>query len=162
MKMKNLLKTLSDNGDISPLSYFFACFIAEHSATDIDSFLAYSAARVSQNNQNGDVCLELNHYLGRSLFDSDRIAPDELPCGIELEPWRQSLLESAVVGTAGDETPLIGEYNRLYLNRYWRYESRVAELISTRLQALPELDTETLRLQLGRLFPYHTKESVLN
>jgi exodeoxyribonuclease V alpha subunit len=162
MAMKNLLKALSDNGDISPLSYFFACFIAEHSAADVDSLLAFSAALVSQNNQNGDVCVELGNYLGRPLFDSDRITADDLPCGIKLEPWRQSLLESAVVGTAGDETPLILDGNRLYLNRYWRYESRVAELISARLQPLPELRSDALRLQMHQLFPDHAKESGLN
>lgn len=162
MTMNKLLKALSNNGDISPLSYFFACFIAEHSATDIDNLLAYSAALVSQNNQNGDVCLELDNYVGHPLFDSDRIASDDLPRGIELEPWRQSLLENRVVGTAGDETPLILDDNRLYLNRYWRYESRVAELISARLQTLPELGTETLRWQLRRLFPDLARESVLN
>ena len=72
--MKSLLKVLTDNGEISPLSYFFACFIAEHSAVDVDSLLAYSAALVSQNNQNGDVCVELDDYVGQPLFNSDRIA----------------------------------------------------------------------------------------
>ena len=160
--MKSLLKVLTDNGEISPLSYFFACFIAEHSAVDIDNLLAYSAALVSQNNQNGDVCVELDDFLGQPLFNSDRIAENDLPRGIELGLWRQSLLGSASVGTAGDEKPLILEHNRLYLNRYWLYESRVAELISSRLQPLPDQQPDALRLQLKQLFPDHGEKSILN
>ncbi len=162
MTMKSLLKVLTDNGEISPLSYFFACFIAEHSAVDVDSLLAYSAALVSQNNQNGDICVELDDYVGQPLFNSDRIAENDLPRGIELELWRQSLLESASVGTAGDEKPLILEHHRLYLNRYWLYESRVADLISSRLQLLPDLEPAALRLQLKQLFSDHTEKSILN
>jgi len=130
--MSSLLKTLADNGDIDPLSYFFGCFIAEHSAAEADSLLAYSAALVSQNNTNGDVCVELDQYANRPFFISDRIAPQDMPCGIGLERWRQSLLESTCVGNAGEETPLILDDNRLYLNRYWRYESSVAESITSR------------------------------
>ena len=95
--MRSLLKTLADNAEISPLSYFFACFIAEHAETELDSPLAYSAALVSQNNANGDVCVELDQYSGRPLFNSDRIAADDMPHGIELQQWRQSLLQSACV-----------------------------------------------------------------
>lgn len=160
--MKSLLKTLADNADISPLSYFFACFIAEHAATEPDSLLAYSAALVSQNNANGDVCVELDQYPGRPLFSSDRIAADDMPHGIELQQWRQSLLESACVGGAGDEAPLILEDNRLYLNRYWRYESSLAELINARLQPISDIDPNKLSQQLSLLFPHRHQQQTLN
>ena len=142
------LKLLADNGDISPLSYFFASFIAEHSDGKENSLLAYSAALVSQNNQNGDVCVELDQYLDRPLFNSERIAPQDIPCGIDLKQWRQLLLQSVCVGAADDVTPLILDHNRLYLNRYWRYESSIAESIVSRLQALPEIDAANLSQQL--------------
>ena len=160
--MKSLLKLLVDNADISPLSYFFACFIAERSAAEADSLLAYSAALVSQNNANGDVCVELGQYPGRPLFSSDRITPDDMPCGIELEQWRQLLLESTCVGSAGDETPLILEDDRLYLNRYWRYESSIAELITSRLRPLPDIDPDKLSQQLSLLFPDRNQQQTLN
>ena len=160
--MKSTLKILLDNSDISPLSYFFACFIAEHSATEIDSLLAYSAALVSQNNTSGDVCVELSKYTNRPLFSSERIAPDDMPCGIELHKWRQALLESTCVGSAGEETPLILEDDRLYLNRYWRYESGIAELIASRLQPLADIDPLKLSQQISRLFPQQDQEPGLN
>jgi len=160
--MNSILKSLVDNADISPLSYFFARFIAEHSAKGPDSLVAYSAALVSQNNANGDVCVELDQYTGRSLFSSDRISADDMPHGLELQQWRQSLLENACVGSAGDEAPLILEDDRLYLNRYWRYESSLAELITSRLQPLSDIDPNKLSQQLSLLFPHRDQQKTLN
>lgn len=160
--MKSLLKILADNGDISPLSYFFARFIAEHSGTDIDSLLAYSTALVSQNNANGDVCVELDQYVDRPLFSSDRLVPDDLPHGIELAQWRQSLLATACVGEVGDVAPLILDDKRLYLNRYWRYETSIAELITSRLTPLSDIDPDELSLHLARLFPHRKHQQTLN
>ena len=159
--MSSLLKILADNGDINPVSYFFAEFIADHSAAGPDSLLAYSAALVSENNANGDVCVELSQYLDRPLFSSDRIAPDDMPCGIESGQWRQSLLESACVGSAGGETPLILDDDRLYLNRYWRYESGLADLITSRLQSLADIEPQKLAAQLTPLFPDRTQQQPL-
>ena len=160
--MKSLLKVLADNGDINPLSYFFAEFIAGQSAAGADSLLAYSAALVSENNANGDVCVELAQYLDRPLFISDRITTDDMPCGIELGQWRHSLLESACVGSAGEDAPLILDQDRLYLNRYWRYESSVADLISSRLQALVDIEPEELSQQLIQLFPARAPQQALD
>jgi len=160
--MKSLLKILVDNGDISPLSYFFASFIAEHSAVTSDSLLAYSAALVSQNNQNGDVCVVLEDYLGRPLFTSGHVSPEDMPRGLDVKQWRQALLESTCTGSPGDETPLILDDDRLYLNRYWHYESRVAHLISSRLQPLPDNNLDILSSQLALLFPEPTSQHSLN
>jgi exodeoxyribonuclease V alpha subunit len=156
--MNSTLKKLADNGDISPLSYYFAGFITEHSAVDADSLLAYSAALVSQTNQNGDVCVELDAYLDKPLFSSDKIAESDMPLGIEPDKWKQSLLASNCVGTAGEESPLIFEDDRLYLYRYWHYESRVSALITSRLQPIPDVDTKKLSQQLAPLFPDHDKQ----
>jgi exodeoxyribonuclease V alpha subunit len=160
--MKSLLKMLADDGDISRLSYFFARFITEHSVTDPDSLLGYSAALVSQNNQNGDVCVELAQYEDQPLFSSDRISPDDIPRGIELDQWGQSLLESSCVGTGGDDRPLILDQGRLYLNRYWRYESSVAEFIAARLQPFADADPGKLSQQLKQLFPDHDNSRSIN
>ena len=125
------------------------CQSACHSAADCDSLLAFSAALLSHNNQNGDVCVELDQYHDRPLFSSDKIAADDMPVGIEPEQWQQSLLESSCVGTAGNQAPLILEGKRLYLNRYWHYESRVAEFIHSRLEPLPDIDPNKLSHQLS-------------
>jgi exodeoxyribonuclease V alpha subunit len=151
--MKSLLNMLTKQGDISPLSYFFARFIAEQSAKGEDDLLAYSAALVSENNQMGDVCIDMNAFIGKPLFSSESIPRKDLPCGIDLDRWCRCLLESPCVGSAGEVTPLILEDHRLYLNRYWLYETRVAEMITSRLLPLPVIDANALPQQLKQLFP---------
>ncbi len=150
--MKHLLETLVRQGDISGLSYGFARFIAEQSACEFDSLLAYSAALVSESNQNGDVCVDLQQYIDQPLFDSEYLVPGQLPVGQSLEQWQQVLLESPCVGNPGEEAPLILENQRLYLNRYWYYESRVAEMITRRLESRPEINPK-LSQKLDLLFP---------
>jgi len=151
--MKSLLKRLVNQGEISPLSYFFAQFVTEQSVDTIDSLLSYSAALVSENNQAGDVCLDMNQYLDQPLFSSERISRQDLPHGIDPGQWRQCLLESPCIGKPGEATPLILEQHRLYLNRYWQYENRVADSITSRLQPLPDIDIPGLSQQLKHLFP---------
>jgi len=152
--MKSLLKRLVNQGEISALSYFFAQFVAEQSADNMDSLLSYSAALASENNQAGDVCVDMNQYLDQPLFSSERVSRQDLPHGTDIEQWRQCLLESPCVGNPGETTPLILEQHRLYLNRYWQYESRVAESITSRLLPLPDIDVPGLSQQLKHLFPH--------
>ncbi|MEX0869768.1 MAG: exodeoxyribonuclease V subunit alpha, partial [Nitriliruptoraceae bacterium] len=62
----------------------------------------------------------------------DRRAAMELP---DVDTWRQHLVASAAIGGGSDPeraTPLVLDGPRVYLDRYWRYEQRVA----ARLQAL--------------------------
>ncbi len=151
--MKSLLNLLARQGDISPLSYFFARFIAEQSASTEDDLLAYSAALVSESNQAGDVCIDMNAFVGQPLFSSESIPRQELPYGIDLDQWCRCLLESPCVGSTGEVKPLILEDHRLYLNRYWLYETRVAEMISSRLLPLPVIDANELSQHLTQLFP---------
>jgi len=159
--MKHLLETLVRQGDISGLSYGFARFIAEQSACEFDSLLAYSAALVSESNQNGDVCVDLKQYIDQPLFESEYLVPGQLPTGQSLEQWQQVLLESPCVGNPGEEAPLILENQRLYLNRYWYYESRVAEMITRRLESRPEINPE-LSQKLDLLFPESPQQTPLN
>ncbi len=159
--MKSLLETLARQGDISGLSYGFARFIAEQSNCDVDSLLALSAALVSESNQRGDVCVELEQYTDQPLFCTERVSVETLPTGGELQQWQQSLLRSPCVGVAGEENPLILDNRRLYLNRYWYYENQVAEMITMRLQASPSFDS-SLSQQLEILFPDFGKQATVD
>ncbi|MFV2031211.1 MAG: AAA family ATPase, partial [Gammaproteobacteria bacterium] len=149
--MKSLLETLAKQGDISGLSYGFARFIAEQSACEIDSLPACSAALASETSQRGDVCVELEQYIGQPLFHSERLAAEALPAPEDLQLWQQSLLGNPCVGEPGEETPLVLDNQRLYLNRYWHYENRVAEMIQARLRASPDVDPG-LAQQIDLLF----------
>ncbi|WAK02713.1 exodeoxyribonuclease V subunit alpha [Methylobacter sp. YRD-M1] len=58
---------------------------------------------------------------------------------------------AAVSGQAAGSLPLVLEQNRLYLHRYWDYESRLAKQIKAMAQAKPSI--EGLEVALDRYFP---------
>ncbi len=151
--MRSVLKTLARHGDISELSYYFAEFIAEQGNQPIDSLLAFSAALVSEASQQGDVCIMLDRYESQPLFVSETIAAEEIPVAPELSVWQQTLLSSNCVTAAGQLAPMILEDDRLYLYRYWHYESELTKFIESRLnnEILP--DQTSLTNALKSLYP---------
>lgn len=151
--MTSQLKTRLDQKVILPLSYYFARFIAEQSGENIDSLIAFSAALVSEANQQGHVCIELDQLRGKPLFESEVLSSSDQIAAIDVDKWCRNLLENHCVGLPGETTPLILEDSRLYLYRYWFYEMQVAEAIKSRLQTLDNLDIEGLSKQLDRLYP---------
>jgi exodeoxyribonuclease V alpha subunit len=150
--MSSLLHKLAGNGDISWLSYYFAEFIANQAQSDIDDLLGLSAALVSEANQNGNVCIELAGLNKRPLFVSTYIAASKIPCGIDSASWRSQLRTSTCVGGPNDSAPLTLDGERLYLNRYWNYENRVADKICAMLEIGDELDSEQISKQVERVF----------
>lgn len=67
-----------------------------------------------------------------------------------------SQLESLpVLGKPGDYAPLIVEGEYVWLNRYWHYETRLANSLAQRLSPIPLDDhkAETIRHQLQSWFP---------
>ncbi len=65
----------------------------------------------------------------------------------------------AVVGAPGEFTPLIlDDAGRVYLQRYWRYESELAAAIHARLADAPH-DGKLLTAGLKRLFPKAAKDN---
>ena len=156
----NLLKTLALQGDISYLSYYFAEFIAEQSSQPLDSMLAYSAALVSEANQQGDVCIWLDRLEETRLFRSDRFALNDLPLAPDITSWRELLLSFDSIGEPGEVAPLILEDRRLYLYRFWFYESQLAEFITTRLNDTDDIDPVKLSQQLQQLYPLVSDEHI--
>ena len=72
-----------------------------------------------------------------------------------LGEWTAALRSAPVVGRPADFAPLIlDDHGRLYLHRYWQYESNLAKSISERARALPApMDRVRLEQGLERLFP---------
>lgn len=154
--MQSVLKTLARHGDISELSYYFAKFIAAQDNQPIDSLLALSAALVSEANQQGDVCIMLDRYQSLPLFVSETIAAEEIPVAPELSVWQQTLLSSNCVTGPGQLAPMILEGGRLYLYRYWYYESELAASIRTRLKNEIVPNQANLINSLKTLYPDQT------
>ncbi len=149
--MYDILEQLRGQGVIEPLDLEFARFMATL-ANDDQRGLLLASALVSRAVANGDVCLDLNrHAAQRLLPPADGQEAIILPA---LARWRDGLLKSAVVGEPGEFQPLVLDAdNRLYLYRYWDYETQlVADLIARARRSWP-LREERLQQGLERLFP---------
>lgn len=150
--MSSLLHRLARHGDISWLSYYFAEFICARNGGSIDDLLGYSAVLVSEANLGGNVCIELDHYSGRPLFHCGHIDAAEIPEGPESNEWCSALRASPCVAEPGQPGPLIIEHNRLYLNRFWFYESFTADKIMAMLARADSIDHEGIDQQVASLF----------
>lgn len=145
------LKAAVEQGIIRPLDYQFARFVSgyapEDALTPITAFLLSKAQGESH------VCLDLKRYASQSLPLFAGGSPVSLP---ELSVWQCQLLNHPCVGTPEQsDKPIILAGEKLYLARYWLYESNVAQAISGFIDqtANDALDLTQLKLQLNQLFP---------
>ncbi len=136
----------------APIDRQFANLLARLSAASPEVKLA--AAMVSQQCRLGHICVDLDEY-------ETKPPPMELAVALGATGWPkksvllQRLKKSPVVGAPGEFKPLILDaQNRLYLQRYWQYESELAAAI-LRLATgkIPSLDAQKLSAGLRRLFP---------
>ena len=153
--MSSLLYQLARDGDISWLSYYFAELISEQAGSSIDQLPALSAALVSEANLGGNVCVELDLYHRLPLFHSSRSEALQMPLGLNLQEWREALLENDCVGIAGQHSLLIIDGSRLYLNRYWYYEDAVARKIESMLKRESPSHPERIKADADALFESH-------
>jgi exodeoxyribonuclease V alpha subunit len=71
-----------------------------------------------------------------------------------LAPWLAELAANPAIGAGGDVGPLVLEDNRLYLRRYWEYESEVAAFVMARGERpATDVAAEFLDESVARLFP---------
>ncbi|MCU7960524.1 MAG: exodeoxyribonuclease V subunit alpha [gamma proteobacterium symbiont of Bathyaustriella thionipta] len=152
---KRLTQLLRENL-ITPLAYQFAQFIAEQDGQDEDSIVAFSAALLSELNQKGDVCINLQQHASQHCFNS-LSDNDKAPA---LNEWRKALLASECVALPGETAPMLLDEDRLYLYRFWRYEQQVQQGILQRLPMSPEIDAQSLQTGLQDFFPAQEKQAV--
>jgi exodeoxyribonuclease V alpha subunit len=138
-----------DSSAFADIDRHFARFI-ERLSGRANPELALAAALVSRSRGAGNVCLDLRTATGEDFLEE--AAAIRFP---EFEAWMASLRGSPVVGGPGEFKPLVlDERGRLYLHRYWEYESNLAKAILARAQENVEgVNEPLLREGLGRLFP---------
>jgi len=146
------LNTLNKTKYFNSIDIHFAHLIDRLSKKPVPD-VALAAALASHVTISGDVCLDLAVYAERTLDDTDGNGLS-IRCP-KLDDWRQALLSCSMVGTPGMFRPLILDgQNRLYLYRYWEYESRLVGLIEHRLKEdVAEIDISLFKSGLERLFP---------
>ncbi len=87
------------------------------------------------------------------LTDSGPAIPGETAL-CSADGFANALRKSALVGEPGASCPLILDGRRLYLHRYWTYESQLAERLRELLEQPPATIDTTLLERDGGLFDY--------
>jgi exodeoxyribonuclease V alpha subunit len=107
----------------------------------------------------GNVCLNLREVAAAPLPQADQEGETErdqpqLVCP-DFDRWISDLRASSAVGKPGEARPLVlDEAGRLYLHRYWSYESTLASrILYFATHPVSDLDLERLKQNLDALFP---------
>lgn len=104
--------------------------------------LAWGAALTSQWLQRGHVCFEFCNFRPSHLLTSTARALPPGAVGIPSSPgdWA-ALADDALVGRAGDSTPLILDGGALYLSRFWSAEQTIVQILQRLCGQTPPHDT---------------------
>ncbi|WP_243370966.1 exodeoxyribonuclease V subunit alpha [Geotalea sp. SG265] len=139
------MAAMADSLSFSHMDRHFASFVCRLAGTD-DYLLWLATALASQAVSNGNVCLDLaNAAISASAAG---YAIDD-PAA-----WSDHLRKWPVVGAPGEFTPLVlDSADRLYLHRYWSYETSLAKELLRRALQSPPFDRELLAAGMKRLFP---------
>ncbi|MBE5221427.1 exodeoxyribonuclease V subunit alpha [Pectobacterium sp. A113-S21-F16] len=137
---------------LRPLDVQFARMLADETQPD----LLLAAACLSAHSGAGHVCLPLENLQAQTLFDGrdPELAQQLLTeAGLNtVSAWQQRLLASDAVSDGSSSTPLVLQGEKLYLQRSWQSEGRVARFIASERDTLP-VDEPAIRAVLDRLFP---------
>jgi exodeoxyribonuclease V alpha subunit len=108
-----------------------------------------------------ELMVRLNGVANPTLWNAARVVSAARGAGESCVPLgqlgagsdvRRQLLEAKVVGTPGEWRPLIVDAaDRLYLQRYWEYEQRLAAAIAERLAGAPRaIDEKFVEEEIAR------------
>ena len=142
--LRQRLQSLRVRGVLSDLDAHFAALLLDlHPGGD--SPLALAAALASRAAGEGHACMDLAAAAARSHFDDAWHAPP-------LDAWCDALAASGAAGPGEARRPLVIDGARLYLHRYWRYETEIAANLRARVARNPAVDEARLAAGLDRLF----------
>ncbi|WP_020679930.1 exodeoxyribonuclease V subunit alpha [Marinobacterium rhizophilum] len=147
MQILSLLQEAVLPGGLRSLDVQFARFLYQTGQCN-DANLLLLAALTSFELGRGNVCLPLATV-------PDLLASLTPPLAERLRPWLTGTpaldADSAVVSDGERLTPLVLDLDRLYLQRYWRFECDVAGFLVRKSEPLG-LDPDVLRPSLQHLF----------
>jgi exodeoxyribonuclease V alpha subunit len=112
--------------------------------------LELAAKLVSNFRERGDVCVPLRAI---TSAETSKIGVTDVPA---LKDWVEKLRASGLVGAPGEFAPLVlDKAERLYLQRYWKYEDELGRDLQARLRDNPlrNFDQTKLASNLAKLFP---------
>ena len=151
---------LTEDGQLRRLSSVFARFIATLGAAPLPLLL--SCVLLSELEGRGHSCLLLPDLasdpaalLGWTESQWQDLAHAATPLPKNVKAWRTLLAACEQVWQVGDldfDQPLVLDGERLYLRRYWRDETLVAQAIRARALAVRALDVGVVHGWLDKLF----------
>jgi len=128
-------------------SYHFVKLISDLASSDNPGLLL-GAAAASEATLNQNACADLAAWAEQPVSPESELRYPPLAdwlTALRAHPW--------VVGQAGDYLPLILVGQRLYLQRYWQYEARLAQTLKQRGNLSLSLDLGRLAPRFAQLFP---------
>lgn len=155
----SLLQNLREVGAIDALDLHFARCLGRRAQIDDEPLLA-AAALANRAPTHGHVCVDLARVV--EICQSVEGPPLPLPSLPQPEPWIAALRRCRRLVRTPDQstaTPLVLEGERLYLDRYWNYQQKLARALRTRLEGpQPRVDRQRLERDLERLFEDDTRQ----
>ncbi|BES83792.1 RecBCD enzyme subunit RecD [Pectobacterium araliae] len=152
-----LLETALARRLLRSLDVQFARMLADETQPD----LLLAAACLSAHSGAGHVCLPLENLQAQMLFDGrEPELAQQLLVGTGIKTvvaWQQRLLASDAVSDGSKPTPLVLQGEKLYLQRSWQSEGRVAQFIASERDTI-SVDEPAIRAVLDRLFPDSDEE----
>ena len=152
-------------GVLAPVDVHGARTLAEIAGDDRPEVLL-AAALALRAPQHGHVCVALDDVTSTITLGEDAAVDVAALDWPEPEGWRAMLADSPLVRVRPEGTPSRSELDpandrplvlvghRLYLDRYWRYERRVAAVLKARAGRVDhDLDLDRVREAIDRLLP---------
>ena len=144
--------SFNDGGALSPLDVHAATAIARL-WDETDERVLLAAALAVRGTRFGHVCIDVADQREALVVEGQPPeVVDALPWPDPVE-WASAVRDSPMVGDGRGEEPLVQVDGRLYLERYFRYEGRLFDLIEARALA-PDTDLgPDVRAALDHLLP---------
>ncbi len=152
--MLKQLRQLSELGLIRQLDLHFALFINEQ-ATKPSNTLALLTSLLSHKSGEGHICIELDHIADQALFNTQKYDEIKTIKAPDIDTLISTLNSSGVTGFPGAHSPLVLDHNnRLYLGRYYFFQSSLAEnLLNRTRKPASDINLDQLKQNLEQLFP---------
>ena len=147
-----LLAEFNDAGVLGPLDVLAASTIARILG-ETDERVILAAAMAVRGTRFGHVCISLSALRGAIVVDGqDPEVIEALPWP-DPSAWESVVQASCLVGDGTGDHPLVFADGHLYLERYYRYEERVASLIIDRCDREAGIIGLPAHQMLDRLLP---------
>lgn len=157
------LQNWQEAGWIRQLDVALAKFVQQQSGAN--ELVTLAAALLSHQVGRGHVCMDMKallekpeqilglppeHYQGLESKEEEPLMPSLLLDAVDLDSWRQQLMQSSAV--LHENAPLVLEGSYLYLRRYWQHESFIINDLTRRMASAENYDSAQLLPLLNQLF----------